>query len=75
MKLYYYYLLILWLILFIVFRDPNVPAYIKLRYQLTRINFIRFFMKVKLKYQLDKDYRQMQKALKRRLKENEAKEP
>ena len=57
-------------IVYILWQDPNVPKFIDLMYQLAKINVIRFFMKIKMKRQLDKDYKDMQKAMKEWLKEN-----
>ena len=57
-------------IVYILWQDPNVPKFIDLIYQLARINVIRFFMKIKMKRQLDKDYSDMQKAMKEWMKEN-----
>jgi len=49
---------------FVVFEDPNVPKYIELRLQLLRINIIRWFMMKKMKRQLDKDRKEIEKWLK-----------
>jgi hypothetical protein len=57
-------------IVYILWQDPNVPRFIELMYQLAKINVIKFFMKIKMKRQLDKDYRDMQKAMKEWMKEN-----
>ena len=47
-----------------------MPRFIDLMYQLAKINVIRFFMGIKMKRQLDKDYNDMQKAMKEWMKEN-----
>jgi hypothetical protein len=57
-------------IIYILWQDPNVPKFIELVYQLARINVIRFFMKIKMKRQLDKDYKDMQKAMEEWMKNN-----
>lgn len=61
MTLQYFYILILFVIIFIVFEDPNVPKYIELRYQLLRINIIRWFMIRKMRKQLDNDLKEIKK--------------
>lgn len=70
MNTYYISLVAIAAIIYILWQDPNVPRFVELIYQLAKINVIRFFMKIKMKRQLDKDYRDMQKAMKEWLKEN-----
>jgi len=61
MFLQYFYLSILFIIVFVLFEDPNVPKYIELRLKLFRIDIIKYFMKIKLKRQLDKDQKEFEK--------------
>jgi hypothetical protein len=70
MNTYYISIATIAAIVYILWQDPNVPRFIELMYQLAKINVIRFFMKIKMKRQLDKDYNEMQKAMKEWLKEN-----
>jgi hypothetical protein len=70
MNLQYFYILFIGVIVLWVFQDPNVPRYIELQFELLRINIARWFMARKLKRQLDKDYNDMQKAMKEWMKEN-----
>ena len=70
MNLQYFYILFIGVIVLWVFQDPNVPRYIELQFGLLRINIARWFMARKLKRQLDKDYNDMQKAMKEWMKEN-----
>ena len=70
MDLYYFYIAIVVAIIYILWQDPNVPKFIELMTQLARIKVITFFMKIKMKRQLDKDYDDMQKAMKEWMKEN-----
>jgi len=67
---YYFYLTIFVVILFIIFQDPNVSEYIQLRIQLLRIDIIKYFMKIKMKRQLDKDFKEIKKTLEKWRKEN-----
>lgn len=63
-------MIVLAAIVYILWQDPNVPKFIELMTQLARIKVITFFMKIKMKRQLDKDYNDMQKAMKEWMKEN-----
>ena len=63
-------MIVLAAIVYILWQDPNVPKFIELMTQLARIKVVSFFMKIKMKRQLDKDYRDMQKAMKEWMKEN-----
>ena len=70
MNTYYFYITIIALAIYIVWQDTNVPKFVHLMTQLARIKVITFFMKIKMKRQLDKDYNDMQKAMKEWMKEN-----
>jgi hypothetical protein len=70
MNTYYISIAAIAAIVYILWQDPNVPRFIELIYQLAKINVIRFFMKIKMKRQLNKDYNDMQKAMKEWMKEN-----
>lgn len=70
MNTYYISMIALAAIVYILWQDPNVPKFVELITQLARIKVITFFMKIKMKRQLDKDYNDMQKAMKEWLKEN-----
>jgi len=70
MNTYYFYITIIALAIYIVCQDTNVPKYLELRIKLAEINLRAFFMKIKLKRQLDKDYNDMQKAMKEWTKNN-----
>ena len=70
MNLQYFYILFLGVIIVWVFQDPNVPRYIELQFGLLRINIARWFMARKLKRQLDKDYKNIQKDMREWMKEN-----
>ena len=70
MNTYYISMAAIAAIVYILWQDPNVPKFVYLITQLVRINVTRFFMKIKMKRQLDKDYNDMQKAMKEWLKEN-----
>ena len=70
MNTYYISMIVLAAIVYILWQDPNVPKFIELMTQLARIKVVSFFMKIKMKRQLDKDYRDMQKAMKEWMKEN-----
>ncbi len=61
MLLQYFYLSVFFVLVFILFEDPNVPKYIELRLKLLRIDIIKFFMKQKLKRQLKKDLEEIRK--------------
>lgn len=67
---YYFYISILFLMAYIIFQDPNVPEYIELRLKLLRINIIKQYMKFKMKRQLDKDFKDIQKTMNEWRKEN-----
>jgi len=47
-----------------------VPKYLELRIKLAQVNLRAFFMKIKLKRQLDRDYKNIQKDMRERMKEN-----
>jgi len=70
MNTYYFYITILALAIYIVWQDTNVPKYLELRIKLAQINLRAFFMKIKLKRQLDRDYKNIQKDMRERMKEN-----
>ena len=70
MNTYYISIAAISAIVYILWQDPNVPKFIDLMYQLAKINVIRFFIGIKMKRQHDKDYNDMQKAMKEWLKEN-----
>ena len=70
MNTYYISLAVITVIVYILWQDPNMPRFIDLMYQLAKINVIRFFMGIKMKRQLDRDYNDMQKAMKEWMKEN-----
>jgi hypothetical protein len=55
---------------YIIFQDPNVLEYIELRLKLFRIDIIKQYMKFKMKRQLDKDFKDIQKTLNEWRKEN-----
>jgi hypothetical protein len=57
-------------IVYTLWQDSNIPKFIELMIQLAWIKVITFFMKIKMKQQLDKDHRDMQKAMKEWIKEN-----
>jgi len=57
-------------IIYVLWQDTNVPEYLVLRIKLAQVNLRAFFMKIKLKQQIDKDYNDMQKAMKEWMKEN-----
>lgn len=67
---YYFYISILILMTYIIFQDPNVLEYIELRLKLFRIDIIKQYMKFKMKRQLDKDFKDIQKTLNEWRKEN-----
>lgn len=70
MNTYYISMAAVAAIIYILWQDPNVPKFVHLITQLARIKVITFFMKIKMKRQLDKDYNDMQKAMKEWMKEN-----
>ena len=70
MNTYYISMVAIAAIVYILWQDPNVPRFIGLVYQLARINVVRFFMKIKMKRQLDKDYNDMKKFMEEWMKEN-----
>ena len=61
MLLQYFYLSVFAIIVFILFEDPNVPKYIELRLKLFRIDIIKYYMKVKMKRQLNRDLKEIEK--------------
>jgi len=70
MNTYYFYITIFALAIYIVWQDTNVPKYLELRIKLAQVNLRAFFMKIKLKRQLDRDYKNIQKDMRERMKEN-----
>jgi len=70
MNTYYFYITIIALAIYIVWQDTNVPKYLELRIKLAKVNLSAFFMKIKLKRQLDRDYKNIQKDMRERMKEN-----
>jgi hypothetical protein len=70
MNTYYISLTVITVIVYILWQDPNMPRFIDLMYQLVKTNTILFFMGIKMKRQLDRDYNDMQKAMKEWMKEN-----
>ena len=70
MNLYYFYLTFIAAVVYLVFQDPNVPKYIELRLQLLRIDIIRFFLAKKLKWQLKRDMKRMERDMRKWMKEN-----
>jgi len=70
MNTYYFYITIIALAIYIVWQDTNVPKYLELRIKLAQVNLRAFFMKIKLKRQLDRDYKNIQKDMRERMKEN-----
>ena len=70
MNTYYFYVTIIALAIYIVWQDTNVPKYLELRIKLAQVNLRAFFMKIKLKRQLDRDYKNIQKDMRERMKEN-----
>jgi len=70
MNTYYFYVTIIALAIYIVWQDTNVPKYLELRIKLAEINLRAFFMKIKLKRQLDRDYKNIQKDMREWMKKN-----
>jgi uncharacterized membrane protein YbhN (UPF0104 family) len=64
MDLYYFYWCVVAVIIFWVFQDPNVPKYIELRLKLLRINFIKWRMARKMKKEIIRDMKTLEKWVK-----------
>ena len=70
MNTYYISLTVITVIVYLLWQDINLLRFIDLTYQLVKTNTILFFMGIKMKRQLDKDYNDMQKSMKEWMKEN-----
>jgi uncharacterized membrane protein len=70
MNTYYISLTVITVIVYLLWQDLNLLRFIDLTYQLVKTNTILFFMGIKMKRQLDRDYNDMQKAMKEWMKEN-----
>jgi uncharacterized membrane protein len=70
MNTYYISLTVITVIVYLLWQDINLLRFIDLTYQLVKTNTILFFMGIKMKRQLDRDYNDMQKAMKEWMKEN-----
>jgi hypothetical protein len=70
MNTYYISLILVCVLVYVLWQDPNVPEYINLRLKLLRIDFIRWNMARNMKRQLDKESKKIQKEMLEWLKEN-----
>lgn len=52
-------------------RDPNVPAYIKTKYSLYKLNFHRWLFGIRLRWQLRQSLRKFKKELYKKQRINE----